>query len=239
MQRKIFVLIGFALSVTFANSLWVEAAEGDIKPEFESDKAPGGRVPGGTRYMPDRALNLSRGWAKNSNILTVLAPKGTGYTINKQPRLYWHISELIKNPVELTIIYVDPLAEDVSTEPLLETQLQVFHAGLQVIDLSKYNIELKTGVEYEWFINIVSGKRGFNRTISRGTIQRIDQPNELMKKIENAKEKERPLIYAEAELWYDAVSSLSDLIDKYPKDKTLKNQQLELFKQVGLKNIKE
>ena len=247
MQKAFFnVLAGFVLGITLTNSLWVEAVQNNtLEPELDGDGAPGDRAPGGTHHQPiyvplSRGLDVNRiNFAENSNVLTILAPKGTGYTISKQPRLCWHIAKVIKNPIAVAIMYADPLAKGASTEPLLETTLQVSQAGVQVLDLSKYDIELETGVEYEWSVDIVTGERSFNRAISSGMIQRIEQPTELIKKIDNAKEKEMPFIYAQAELWYDAISSLSSLIEKYPNDKTLYQQRSNLFKEMGLKSIVE
>jgi len=244
-MQKIFINIfmGFAI-LTLANSLWLESAKADdIQPELDSDKPPGGRVPGGTRYKPNyRALNLSRGLdsrpnnpVENSNILTILAPQGTGYTISKQPRLCWHVSKMVKKPAILTIQYVDSLAKDKNIKPILNVPIQISKTGIQIIDLSEYNIELEIGLKYRWSISISTEEEGnLKKFISNGIIQRIEQTNEFIQKINNAKEKEKPLIYAESELWYDAISSLSDLIEKYPTDKTLQNQRSALFERVGL-----
>ena len=75
--------------------------------------------------------------------------------------------------------------------------------------------------------------------ITSGTIKRVEQTAELTKKISAAKEKELPSIYAESGLWYDAIASLSRLIEKYPNDKTLREYRTNLLEQVDLKNIVE
>ena len=45
--------------------------------------------------------------------------------------------------------------------------------------------------------------------------------------------------YAEAGHWYDAVASLSELIEATPGDTTLRSQRVALLRQVGLNEIAE
>lgn len=244
-MRKIIVLVGFTLSLALTNSI---GAEGDIEPEFEGNEPPGGRVPGGTRHKPaySRALNFSRSlgtrqryFVENSSILTILSPQGIGYTISKQPRLYWHLSKIVENPVIVTITYVDPLEKE-GTRPIFKMPIQVSHTGIQVFDLSKYNIELEIGLKYQWSITVSTGDGDdLKKFMSSSTIQRVEPADELVEKVNHVEEKEKPSVYAKAGLWYDAISSLSDLIEKYPTDKTLQSQRSDLLEQVGLGNIVE
>ena len=166
MRNKVFIYsMGFALSIMLANPL---KAGQDIKPDIGDDGPPTDRTGAGTHkqpiYHPPVAGSLTRregagsrgkgGIDENSTILTVLAPKHTGHTISEQPRLYWYISKVIEGPIVLTITHADPLAKGASIEPILKTTIRVAEAGVQVFDLSEYNIKLKKNVEYEWSISI-------------------------------------------------------------------------------------
>jgi len=49
-----------------------------------------------------------------------------------------------------------------------------------------------------------------------------------------AGERQAPMIYAEAGLWYDAIDALSRLIELHPDDAELHAQRAALLDQVGL-----
>ena len=48
-----------------------------------------------------------------------------------------------------------------------------------------------------------------------------------------------PNIYAEAGLWYDALTAISDLIDTSPNAPALRQRRASLLEQVGLREIAE
>jgi len=248
MYNKTFIYsMGFALSVILANPL--KAGEEFTPPDV--DGAPTDRTGAGTHNKPiyhppvvgapKRIAGAgSRGAMieEDSMVLTVLAPSHTGYTISEQPRLYWYISKKIEDPVTLTITYANSLAVDVSAEPILETSVEVSEEGVQVFDLSEYNVKFETGVEYEWSVSISPESEQVLREVPKinsvGIVKRISQSSELVNKVSTAEEKEAPIIYAQAGMWYDAISVLLNLIAKYPEDDNLQRQQISLLKEIGL-----
>jgi len=253
--KKSFIYsIGFVLSIVLAHPIKVLGANdlGGTPPET-GDSVPDDRTGAGTHnkpiYKPPVAgAPTVRSGAGSRSIdipdidkdlfLTVLAPNHTGHTISEQPRLYWYISKVVETPVVVTILYADPLAKGASPEPVLEKKVQVVKEGIQIFDLSRYNVKLKTGVEYEWTIRIPTNLDNPSQEMtSIGIIKRITQPSELVKKVKTAQEKEAPIIYAQAGMWYDAISVLLNLIAKYPEDDNLQRQQMSLFEEVGLTDI--
>jgi len=247
MYNKTFIYsMGFALSVMLANPL--KAGE-EIKPDV--DGVPTDRTGAGTHNKPiyhppvagapKRVEGAGSRGVKiddDSMILTVLAPSHTGYTISEQPRLYWYISKKVETPVTLTITYADPLATGAGIEPILETSVEISKKGVQVFDLSEYDVKFETGVEYEWTVSISQETeqtfKEFPKINSIGMVKRILQPSELEQKVNTVEEKEAPIIYAQAGMWYDAISSLSNLIAKYPADNNLQQQRISLLKEIGL-----
>jgi len=252
MCNKTFIYsMGFALSVILASPL--KAADEEIKPDM--DGAPTDRTGAGTHNQPIYQPPIagaprriegagSRGageFSEDSTILTVLAPSHTGYTISEQPRLYWYISEKVESPVTLTISYANPLAVGADIEPILETSVEVSREGVQVFDLSKYDVKFETGVEYEWSVSISRETEQAFRKIPKinsiGMVKRITQPSELAKKVNTIEEKDAPIIYAQAGMWYDAISAVLSLIAKYPTDNNLQQQRLSLLKEIGLTDL--
>ena len=186
--------------------------------------APGGRVGGGTR-----------GTAREVFVLSALAPNHTGLTAGDQPSLYWFISSATPSPMELTV--ADPRGE----KPLMETRISPpGQPGVQRIRLADYGVRLAPGVSYRWFVAVVPDPARRSRDIlAGGTIERVDLPEELKGKLAQAGKAELPFLYAEAGLWYDALTAISELIETAPQDPALRKQRAALMVQVGLPAIGE
>ena len=181
--------------------------------------APGGRIGGGTR-----------GGGQNVFVLSVLAPDHSAFTTTEQPSLYWYISKPTSLPVELTVM--DPQG----IKPILETQLpSPSKAGIQRVRLADYNVHLAPGAAYRWFVAVVpDADRRSKDILAGGAIERVDLQEDVKAKVAKASDKELPFVYAQAGLWYDALKSISDLIDAAPQNQDLHNQRTALLKQVGL-----
>ena len=181
--------------------------------------APAARIGGGTRGIGGVALEL-----------VVLAPDHTGLTTKEQPTLYWFVSEPVPSKLEVTLINdenIDPELEEVVATP--------GSAGIQSIDLAKTGAKLQPGLEYRWFVSVVAdpGQRS-NDIVASGTIQRIMPESALKTRIAGADDRALVRIYAEEGVWYDAIDTLSRLIEKSPDDAALLQQRAALLEQVGL-----
>jgi hypothetical protein len=185
--------------------------------------APGGRIGGGTRG------------GGNIFVLSVLAPDHSGFTTSEQPSLYWFISKPTSLPVEVTLM--DPQG----VKPILETQLpSPTKAGIQRVRLADYNIHLAPGAAYRWFVAVVpDAERRSKDILAGGAVERVDLQEDVKAKLAKASDKEVPFVYAQAGLWYDALNSISDLIDAAPQNQELQNQRTALLKQVGLPSTNE
>jgi len=188
--------------------------------------APGGRVGGGTR---------GSGNARDVFILSALAPDHMGLTAAEQPSLYWFISSPTSLPVEMVL--EDPRR----IQPVIEARLtSPVQAGVHKISLSEHGVQLTPGVAYRWSVTVIPDANRRSRDIlASATVERIEPPEEVRTKLAQARKEELPFFYAEAGLWYDALATISDLIDRAPQDMQLRQQRAALLRQVGLPDIGE
>jgi hypothetical protein len=188
--------------------------------------APGGRVGGGTR---------GTGGGREVFVLSVLAPDHTGLTMQEQPSLYWFISSVASSPAELTVM--DPRA----TQPVLEVRIpSPVQRGVHRIRLADHGVRLSPGVAYRWYVAVVPDPdRRSKDILAGGTIERVETPAELSAKLARASKTEVPFLYAEAGLFYDALTAISELIETAPEDPGLQKQRATLLAQVGLPAIGE
>jgi hypothetical protein len=182
--------------------------------------APSVRVTGGSRGSGDATITLD-----------VLAPDETGLTTQEQPSLFWFQSKPAAAKFELTLL------EENKVKPLLQIKFdRSANAGIQRLKLSDHNVKLAPNVEYQWVVALVTDPD--NRSsdlVASGVIKRIEPSAELKAKLAGADPAARPGIYAEAGIWHDALTALTELIDAQPGNKALRQTRADLLAQVGLK----
>ncbi len=184
-----------------------------------------------------RALvgGASRGTGNGSCTLSLVAPDHIGLTVQKQPSFYWFLSGPTKDQIEFTLI------DNQAIEPLLEINLGTqIEPGLHNISLADYGVDLISGKQYWWFVAQVPDPDQRSRDIVAGAaIEYIEPPEKLIKKLTQTERAKHTHIYAEAGIWYDAISSISDLINNDPDNITLRKQRASLMEQVRLQEVAE
>lgn len=167
--------------------------------------------------------------------LIAVAPLHVGRTSVEQPALYWYLTELPEG--EATLEFT--MADADSPEPLVQaTLVSPTRAGLQRIDLTALGVRLPLSVEYRWAVALrLDPDRPSRDPLALGWIERGATPEPVAARLEAAGPAEIPFIYAEAGFWYDAVATLSDLIERHPENASLMRARAELFKQGGLELV--
>ena len=233
---------GFIIGALISLPLVVSAEDNPTAPSSLAKEVKG-QNPQVTRtllYQPPRGLGApsagrrvgggTRGTNKSIPILSVLAPDHTGLTVREQPDLYWFASEVVTNPVELT------LTLEKGDTPLLEKRLSVpTKAGIQRVSLADYGIKLVPGERYIWSIALVfDPKRRSKDVIATGAIERVERADI---NLAAAPTTESFYQFAADGLWYDAVMAISQLIETAPADPALRKHRADLLDQVDLPEV--
>lgn len=225
------------LATLLCITLWApqeSAAADSMDAESQASKSTTKRVP---KFLQKnlgspktRLGGATRGTGDDIPRAEALVPEESGQTLKAQPVLYWHLSKGTSHRVDFTLIGVDPV------NPLLETTLKgKFEAGIQQVRLADYDIMLKEGVSYQWFVTLVPHPdQPLHNRIIGGGIERLSAPAELQSKLAAAPATDAHFILAEAGVWYDALDSLSQQILTSPDDAGLEAQRAALLDQVGL-----
>ena len=248
MKRTTVPKWGFIIGVLISLPLVVSAEDNPTAPaslakEVKEQKTQTGQVMKAVLYQPPRGLGApsagrrvgggTRGTNKSIPILSVLAPGHTGLTVREQPDLYWFASDVVTNPVELT------LTLEKGDTPLLERRLPVpIHAGVQRVRLSDYGIKLIPGEHYNWSIALVlDPKRRSKDVIAVGAIERVERAGLDQAALAAGPTTDSFYRFAADGLWYDAVMTISELIESAPADPALRKHRAELLDQVDLSEV--
>jgi hypothetical protein len=163
----------------------------------------------------------------------VLVPDQLALTTQAQPSLYWYQSKQAKTKFEVTV------TEPKNPQPLLVLKSNApTPAGIHAIRLSKFKVELKPNVVYRWSVAVVTDPQNRSQDIiANGVIKRIEPAPDLAGKLTAASDADKAALYAENGIWYDALQSVSDQIDRNPQDASLRDERASLLKQIGMDGV--
>ncbi len=182
--------------------------------------APADRVGGGTRGIGSEEVPQ----------VMVLAPDHPGLTTQPRPSLFWYISMPTSRRVDFT------LRDEMTGVTVLNTTLPSPQAaGIQRIDLSRFEVDLAVGKDYRWIVNVVLDPSRPSRDIfSAGIIRRTEGPKLPEDRIEGGDRILAAAWYAGEGLWYDALEAAGEAVDAAPSDKIYRSVRASLLDQVGL-----
>jgi hypothetical protein len=181
--------------------------------------APASRIGGATRSQSE------------SVTIRTLVPEvdEAALTLAAQPRLYWHLSAETPHMVNFTLL--DPNAVD----PLVDAKIPgPFAAGVQVLSVADYKIQLEPGKRYEWFVALVPDPASRSAdAVARGVIIRVIDP-ELTSQVASSEPEALAGLLAQSGIWYEAFDVVSRRMQEKPEDPQLRLRRDEMLLQVGL-----
>lgn len=190
-------------------------------------KAPTRRLPGA------RVGGVLRGSPGKDPFLVALVPDHIALTHKAHPVLYWYLSQ----PTTLPLVFT--LREELAVRPALEARLKSpERAGVQVIRLKDYGIELKEEASYRWYVSVQRDPDFPSQDIvTGGAIQRVAYVDGLIINMGYSGPRDPLHLYADAGLWYDALAAVSEQIDARPTEQWPRRQRTALLEQIGLGEI--
>jgi hypothetical protein len=167
----------------------------------------------------------TRGLSKTPHV-QVLAPDHIGLTTRSQPVLAWFVSATTDQRIDFTLTRRDAI------EPLVEKTLSPpARAGVQLVALSDFDVELEPAAVYEWSIAIVVDPEERDRDVFvSGAIERADESSPLTTDLASM---ESHRAFALHGIWYDAIADLSQSIAT-ADSKSQRLERAQLFEQVDL-----
>jgi hypothetical protein len=207
-----------------------------VVPQAFAQTAPATNAPVKFRLKASGAASVrvtggSRGSGNSAVALDVLAPDEVGLTTQEQPSLFWYQSAPSDAKLEVTLI------EEKKAKPLIQVrQDRADKPGIQRLKLADHGVKLTPGVEYQFVVALVRDPNHRSTDqVTSGSIKRIEPAAELKNKLSKAGGTGTAAVFAEEGIWYDALSALSDQIERDPQNEALRQTRADLLAQVGLK----
>jgi hypothetical protein len=229
---KILLQLVFAISFGASTAASIAAEQEPAGNDSKADK-PVTRIPN-IIYKPpllddtaDIAADNTKGMLGKAVILQVLAPDHTGLTTQAQPTLYW----TMRNKATIHFVITE-IAED--AKPLLDAEIEK-GPGIQQMNLSRHDITLEPGKHYRWSVTqVVKESDKSEAVIASGDIERIKPGEGLSRRIKRVHGLAQVDVYAIEGIWYDALQTISSMIEKTPEEQSLMTVRKSLLAQINV-----
>ncbi|HWV46485.1 MAG TPA: DUF928 domain-containing protein, partial [Nitrospira sp.] len=175
-----------------------------------------------------------RGTEGNEPELVALVPDHVGLTVKQTPTLNWYLSKPTAYPLRFT------LNDTQKIRPIYEGSIPTpMEAGVQSIDLKILGLTLEPNVQYRWFVSASPNPESPSRdTVAGGMIERCEFSECLtITSVNLTCDRESVRTNALIGFWYDAMGCVCSLIEKDPKDPSLRRLRAALLRQVGLNGV--
>jgi hypothetical protein len=165
--------------------------------------------------------------------ILLLVPEHIGLTTQAQPTLYWYTH----NPMAVSFKLFMNKEDGIDTLLEIRTGNNKV-AGIQQLDLGDHKISLQPEVTYQWTVTTVTENASeLTGVIANGLIERFEPGEGLTHRIERSEGIDLVTVYAYEGIWYDALETISSMIEKSPKDQSLVTIRASLLDQVGLGEV--
>lgn len=194
--------------------------------------APIRREAGGTRG--DSCTQINR-----ENMLRALVPQdGFGVTVAASPTLLFYMPNMNPESPEKPVEFV--LVDDNENEVYKSTFKTTGKSGIVSISLppNAGASRLQLGKDYHWYLSIVCDPQERSNDIAvSGRIRRVELQANTRSQLQQTAAKDKAKLYAEAEVWFDALAALAEQRTNNPNDAGAVQEWEQLLKSVQLDAI--
>ncbi|MBD1867971.1 DUF928 domain-containing protein [Cyanobacteria bacterium FACHB-471] len=207
-----------------ASSSNVTSAQASIRFNSPSIGAPGNREAGASRS----ALCA----ASDRGLVALLPETNLGLTTQAYPTFFAYLPPTTATTAEFVLYH------EGTDELVYSTSFEITgNPGIASIQLPEQAGQrpLEVGESYYWYFTIIcnADERSADMSV-QGGVQRVAPDSSLLNQVQTAQPQEIPIIYAEAGIWHEALSTLVELSRANPNDPTVNANLDELLSSVGL-----
>jgi hypothetical protein len=164
-------------------------------------------------------------------------------TVAERPTFFIHVSQTSAQEAEF--ILKKKIGEDKYGNPVYDEDKYIDQTvalpknpGIVSISLPADAEALEVGQSYYWAFQVICDpNERMKDVVVEGAVQRIQLDSTLANQLKRAVPRDRPMLYADAGIWTDAVSTLFDLRKANPNDVQLRQDWEDLLKSVGLDTV--
>lgn len=195
--------------------------------------APPDTVAGGSRSTPCPD-DPNTGKFLTPLIPSLNATDNWGLTIEANPQIFVYIPQTVARSAELVV-------QDKDGNDVYRTTMNISgDAGIIRLNIPKEAASLKVDENYSWYFTVFCNPRNRKSSISvAGGIRRIALSPTIDTQLKQATDRDRPKVYAQNGIWYEAISSLAELMQQKPNDSAIADEWKKLLESAGLTKLQD
>ncbi len=204
--------------------------------EFRAPRSPENPSPENTQG------GGSRGPCIQSGSLVPLVPASGGVTVAEHPTVSWYMPQI--SPMYAPAPAVELVLMDANREQVYSAQYPLTKSPEGVVgapgimSLTVANLyPMKIGQDYYWQLRVRCDYTEADQSedlVVEGRLKRVEPDPTLALRIQQATPKERVALYANAQLWHEALATLVELKRDRPNDSELAATWDKLLTSMGL-----
>ncbi|HEY9794398.1 MAG TPA: DUF928 domain-containing protein [Leptolyngbyaceae cyanobacterium] len=153
-------------------------------------------------------------------------------TVAPRPTFFVHVSQTSGQKAEFML--VNEKGEEVYKNNNITLSGS---PGIISISLPANAPALEVGKSYYWSLTAICDDDWAKNPAVDGWVKRIELNSTLANQLNRAAPRDRPVLYADASIWTDALTALADLRKANPNDVQLRQDWEDLLKSVGLDTV--
>ncbi len=165
--------------------------------------------------------------------VSLLPKEQWGLTLSERPTFFWYIPA---SPVQQASFL---LLNDDDSQVLYETTLTLPPlGGIVSLQLPPESTTLQVGKRYHWYLTLNCNSINLEANpLIEGWVERIEADAQLAQALKQATPQTQAKLYAEAGIWYEALTTLANLRRTQPRNAQALAGWTELLRSVDLGNI--
>lgn len=169
------------------------------------------------------------------SIVSLMPDTKLGLTFSEHPTFFWYVPAMSAQTAEFLLMGSD------DTEVVYQATITLSQAPGIVSFKLPANVApaLQSGKTYHWYLSIACNPEDTNSIAAsvEGWVERTAPSPDLLKRLNKAAERDRPVMYAEAGIWHEAITALANLRQSNPNNAKINSDWQEMLKSIGLNQI--
>lgn len=229
MTGKGLLQIAMAVSLALASEL---ALGLNVAPSAQAQFKPPNI--GAPRTTAGGAIRSGSCFAEKTPLKALVPPTNIGLTTESHPTFFLYLPKTVAQSAEFVLRDADQKDVYRAMVPLSG------QSGLVSFRLPDDAPELQEGKEYEWFFNVICKPSDrLQDYFVTAWVQRVQPDEKLAESLKTVANRQRPNLFAQAGIWQDTLTVLTELRRGNPADSSLMNEWNELLKSQGLSQVSQ
>ncbi|MEM9946066.1 MAG: DUF928 domain-containing protein [Cyanobacteria bacterium P01_D01_bin.36] len=189
---------------------------------------PGRRISGGSR-SPDTACVSTR----DEPVIALMPKNNIGSTLSAHPSFWFSLPAVNQNrTLEFGLF-------DQSGELVYQKSLSVPNeVGVTQLSLPETATPLQVNDDYRWYLSVVCNPESRSEDlVVTGWVRRVEADSTLRSQLSLSTPQEQLALYKTSELWYDALTTLSEMRRQNPDAPELEEQWNDLMQAIDLPQL--